>query len=245
MDLLLEQNFELMSCCHGVYKEKTTTETLGWVDERIYAKCISMCNIYVNKYTYTYVWMSIFVELSNYRAELLCGWNLTNAIGYQMLTFNTRTALSRTLWTVNVYNTRTALSRTLWTVNVYIHSIQMTMSGHTWIYHDYVIKGKHFRRNRSPVNSPHKDQWCGALMFSLICTRTNGWVNTREAGDLRRHCTLYDVTAMISKPFGKQNLLCGNILTTSTNYQIITINITQESVIRQLLLLIYMKYILK
>ena len=41
--------------------------------------------------------------------------------------------------------------------------------------------------HRSPVNSPHKGQWRGALMFSLICTWINGWVNNREAGDLRRH----------------------------------------------------------
>ena len=31
-----------------------------------------------------------------------------------------------------------------------------------------------------PVNSPHKGQWRGALMFSLICTRINDWVNNRE-----------------------------------------------------------------
>ena len=39
--------------------------------------------------------------------------------------------------------------------------------------HDDVIKWKHFPRywpfvwgiHRSPVNSPHKGQWCGALMF--------------------------------------------------------------------------------
>ena len=43
--------------------------------------------------------------------------------------------------------------------------------------HDYVIKWKHFPRywpfvrgiHRSRVNSPHKGQWRGALMFSLIC----------------------------------------------------------------------------
>ena len=34
---------------------------------------------------------------------------------------------------------------------------------------------------RSPVNSPHKNQWRGTLMFSLICAWINGWVNTREA----------------------------------------------------------------
>ena len=49
---------------------------------------------------------------------------------------------------------------------------------------------------RSPVNSPHKGQWRGALMFSLICAWINGWVNNREAGDLRRHHAHYDVTVM-------------------------------------------------
>ena len=39
----------------------------------------------------------------------------------------------------------------------------------------------------SPVNSPHKGQWHRALMFSLICAWLNGWVNNREAGDLRCH----------------------------------------------------------
>ena len=34
------------------------------------------------------------------------------------------------------------------------------------------------------------------LMFSLICTRINGWVNNGEAGDLRRHRAHYDVTVM-------------------------------------------------
>ena len=35
-----------------------------------------------------------------------------------------------------------------------------------------------------------------ALMFSLICTRLNGWVNNGEAGDLRRHRAHYDVIVM-------------------------------------------------
>ena len=47
-----------------------------------------------------------------------------------------------------------------------------------------------------PVNSPHKGQWRVALMFSLICTCTTGWTNNRDAGDLRRHRALYDVTEM-------------------------------------------------
>ena len=61
--------------------------------------------------------------------------------------------------------------------------------------HNNVIKWKHFPRyypfvwgiHGSPVNSPHKGQWRGALMVSLVCTWTNAWVNNRDAGDLRRH----------------------------------------------------------
>ena len=63
--------------------------------------------------------------------------------------------------------------------------------------HDDVIKWKHFPRYwRGPVNSPHKGQWCGALVFSLICVWINGWVNSREAGDLRRYRAHYYVTVM-------------------------------------------------
>ena len=50
--------------------------------------------------------------------------------------------------------------------------------------------------HRSPVNSSHKGQWRGALMFSLICAWINGWVNNLEAGDLRRHRAHYDVIVM-------------------------------------------------
>ena len=73
--------------------------------------------------------------------------------------------------------------------------------------HD-VIKWKHFSRywlfvrgnHRSPVNSPHKGQWRGTLMFSLICARINCWVNNREAGDLRRYRAHYDVIVMYQWP---------------------------------------------
>ena len=70
--------------------------------------------------------------------------------------------------------------------------------------HDDVIKWKHFPRywlfvrgiHRSPVNSPHKGQWRRALMFTLICVWINGWVNNREAGDLRRYRAHHDVIVM-------------------------------------------------
>ena len=50
--------------------------------------------------------------------------------------------------------------------------------------------------SRSPVNSPHKGQWRGALMLSLICDWVNSWVNIPEACDLRRRCAHYDVSVM-------------------------------------------------
>ena len=67
------------------------------------------------------------------------------------------------------------------------------------------MKWKHFPRywpfvrriRRSPVNSPDKGQWRGALMFSFICVWINGWVNNREAGDLRRYRAHYDVIVML------------------------------------------------
>ena len=74
--------------------------------------------------------------------------------------------------------------------------------------HDDVIKWKPFPRywpfvrgiHRWPVISPLKGQWQGTLMFSLICTWINRWVNTSEAGDLRRHRAHYD-NVMYCKPW--------------------------------------------
>ena len=66
--------------------------------------------------------------------------------------------------------------------------------------HDHVIKWKYFPHywpcvrgiHRWPLNSPHKGQWRGALMFSFIVSE---YLN-REAGELRRHRTHYDVIVM-------------------------------------------------
>ena len=68
---------------------------------------------------------------------------------------------------------------------------------------DYVIKWKHYPCywpfvrgiHRSPVNSPHKGQWHGALMFSLICALNKRlskqswcrWFGT-PSSSLWRHC---------------------------------------------------------
>ena len=76
---------------------------------------------------------------------------------------------------------------------------------HRVLCHDDVIKWKHFPCywpfvrgiHRWPMISPHRGQWHGGLMFSLICGWINGWVNNREAGDLRCHRAHYEVNLMI------------------------------------------------
>ena len=68
----------------------------------------------------------------------------------------------------------------------------------------WLIKWKHFLRywpfvqgiHWSLVNSPHKGQWRGPLMFSLICAWINDWVNNHETGYLRLHRAHYDVIGM-------------------------------------------------
>ena len=73
-----------------------------------------------------------------------------------------------------------------------------------YLMHDDVIKWKHFPRywpfvrgiHQSPVNSPNKGKWRGALMFSMIYAWINGWVNNREVGDLWHHRVHYDITVM-------------------------------------------------
>ena len=66
------------------------------------------------------------------------------------------------------------------------------------------------KRSQSPINStplaPTACMWAeytsfmmtssNGNMFSLICVWINSWVNTREAGDLRRYRTHHDVIVM-------------------------------------------------
>ena len=91
----------------------------------------------------------------------------------------------------------TRMSQTVWGFKI--------QRAEPWYFlHDDVIKWKHFSRywpfvrgiHRSPVNSPHKGQWRGALMFLWSAPWINGWANNREAGDLRRHRAHYDVIVM-------------------------------------------------
>ena len=78
-----------------------------------------------------------------------------------------------------------------------LQSTSIHMAKEKLYMHDDVIKWKHFPRHWSfvrgihwsPVDSPHKGQWCGALMFSLICAWSNSWAKNRDASD-------YEVTVM-------------------------------------------------
>ena len=65
------------------------------------------------------------------------------------------------------------------------------------------VQGIHW----SLVNSLHKGQWSGALMFSLIYAGINGWINNHEAGDFRRHCAHYDFIVMESHKLCTQFVL--------------------------------------
>ena len=78
--------------------------------------------------------------------------------------------------------------------------------------HDDVIKWKHFPRywpfgrgiHRWPVNSPHKGQWRGALIFSLIYAwikrlskQSWGWWFEMPSRPLLRHCNIHLYTYYI------------------------------------------------
>ena len=86
--------------------------------------------------------------------------------------------------------------------------IELSRSHHLYsrghiISHDDVIKWKHFPRywpfvwgiHRWPVNSPHKGQWHGALMFSFdrrlnnrLSKQSRGWWLEMPSRPLWRHC---------------------------------------------------------
>ena len=81
------------------------------------------------------------------------------------------------------------------------HDPQFGFSEMSWLRHQIIfflcywplVRGI----RRSPRNSPHKGQWLGALMFSLIYAWTSVWVNNGDAGDLRRHRCHFDVTVTV------------------------------------------------
>ena len=102
-----------------------------------------------------------------------------------------------------------AIIRTI--IPVPYHIFQGTATHFAWWRHQMEISSTllpiRAGIHRSPVNSPHKSQWRGSLVFSLICAWMNGWVDNREAGDFRRHRSHYDVTVM--EKWIPVNEICG------------------------------------
>ena len=73
-----------------------------------------------------------------------------------------------------------------------------------FLIHDDVIKWNHFPRYWPFVSGIHRSRWIprtkasdAELWCFLWSAWINDWVNTREAGDLRRHRGHYDVNVMI------------------------------------------------
>ena len=127
-----------------------------------------------------FLWQKLFYFASNF-----------TKLYWQYIEIDSGNALWQNKWQVITWTTAKSLIYKLWS-------------------HDDSIICKHFPRywpfvqgiHWSPVNSSHKGQWRGALMFSLICAWTNSWVNNRDAGDLRCHHAHYNVTVMtqVSNP---------------------------------------------
>ena len=72
------------------------------------------------------------------------------------------------------------------------------------IYDDTIKRNHHPRHwpfvrgiHRLPMDSPHKGQWRGSLIFPLMCAWTNGWAKNWDAGDLTRHRAHYGVTLIL------------------------------------------------
>ena len=72
------------------------------------------------------------------------------------------------------------------------------------ISHKDIIKWKHFPHywpfvkgiHQSPMDSPHKGQWCRAPMFYLIGAWTNNSANNWDTSDLNHHCAHHVITVM-------------------------------------------------
>ena len=101
-------------------------------------------------------------------------------------------------------------------------------------HHNDVIKSKHLpcywpfvkEIHRWPVASPHKGQWRGALMFSLICAKRlskqsrRRWFET-PLPSIWRHCIVGLITLKIPSQ-GRKNMACHTLpvlVITCTRYE--------------------------
>ena len=131
-----------------------------------------------------------------------CWVNQTHCLRDEISCYQTETKPSKAQ-TVSMFIVRSNISCTIGCILLH-HDRDTSFALHAFFFmmtssngNIFRVTGPFVRRiHRSAVNSPHKGQWRRVLMFSLICTWLHGWVNIREAGDLRRHRAHYDVNVM-------------------------------------------------
>ena len=90
-------------------------------------------------------------------------------------------------------------------MNIKLCPIPIPWWRHQWKHFPYYwpfVRGIH----RSPVNSSHKNQWRGALMFSFICALNKrlskqswGWWFETPSRSLWRHCNVTKKTPVVGK----------------------------------------------
>ena len=118
------------------------------------------------------IFLCFDLKLSDIRPQGPNGWYIISGSGDDFVAMRSLIML----WTNNKSN----LWRCIASLGVSV--LSTATDNKSQFVHDDVIKCKHFPRywpfvrgiHRSPVNSPHKGQWRGALIFSLICIWING-----------------------------------------------------------------------
>ena len=109
-----------------------------------------------------------------------------------------------------------------------------------WISHDDVIKWEHFPHywlfvrgiRRSPVNSPHKGQWRGALMFFFdrrlnkqLSKQSRGWWFGTPCHPLWRHCNVNTYPVKCGMKWLLQRNILWNIFNTGINSSVLMLNL--------------------
>ena len=85
-----------------------------------------------------------------------------------------------------------------------LYNQMLLISWRCKVYHNYVIKWKHFPRYWPIVRGIHQSRWnprarpvTRSFDVFFYLRLNNGWVNNRETGDLRRHRAHYDVIVIV------------------------------------------------
>ena len=150
-----------------------------WADDQIHI----YVSLGLNSFIYFLVYFNLSLVVFN-----ICRF-LMNDLQYTCGSFILELTWKSILWYMKLY-TKTCPCK--WYVIGYV--MMTSSNGTIFRVIGPFVRGMH----RTPMNSPHKGQWRGALVFSFICAWINSWENNREAGDLRRHRAHYDFIVMLA-----------------------------------------------